>query len=78
MQRGVFKRVSGVIFGHYSVNDNPLIDQILYRVGEQYHIPVAKCEDFGHGINNSILPIGIKAKLDTQDRSFKFLENCVS
>lgn len=78
MQRGVFKRVSGVIFGHYSANDNPLIDQILYRVGEQYHIPVAKCEDFGHGINNSILPIGMKAKLDTQDRSFKFLENCVS
>ena len=77
MHRGVFERVSGVIFGHYSVNENPVINQILYKVGEQYHIPVVKCEDFGHGMNNSILPIGIKARLDTEVNTFKFLESCV-
>lgn len=77
VHRDVFRHVSGLIMGHYSVNENPILDQILFRIGQQYHIPVVKCEDFGHGINNAILPIGIKAKLDTQNNSFELLEKCV-
>lgn len=75
--RNVFKKVSGLIFGHYSENDAPLIDGILYRIGEKYDIPVVRCEDFGHGTNNSILPIGIPASLDTEKDSFELLESGV-
>ncbi|MCH5314845.1 MAG: LD-carboxypeptidase [Eubacterium sp.] len=75
--RDVFKNVTGLIFGHYSENDSPLIDNILYRIGEKYNIPVVRCEDYGHGSNNSILPIGISAKLDTDSNTFILLESGV-
>lgn len=75
--RNVFKKANGLIFGHYSENDNSLINDILYRIGDKYNIPVVKCEDYGHGKNNSILPIGIPARLDTDKDSFELLESCV-
>ncbi len=77
-QRNVFKKVTGMIFGHYSTATSPLINDILHRIGEKYHIPVVRCEDFGHGVNNSIFPIGIKAELDTQADTFMLLESGIS
>ena len=76
--RGVFSRAVGLIFGHYSAADSPLIDGILYRIGEKYRIPVVRCEDYGHGANNAVLPIGIAAKLDTTSDTFALLESGVS
>ena len=77
--RGVFRQVSGLIFGHYSTNEQPFIDEILARVGVRYHIPVVRCDDFGHGRYNAVYPIGIRAKLDTTNHKniFTFLENSV-
>ena len=77
-QRGAFKQATGLIFGHYSTQEAPLIDDILYRIGERHHIPVVRCEDFGHGICNSIFPLGIKAYLDTETGTFQFSEFGVS
>lgn len=74
---GVFKNVTGLIFGHYSDREQPLIDDILYRIGIRHDIPVVRCEDFGHGTNNAILPIGIKAGLETETNHFTFCENGV-
>lgn len=63
-QHGVFDRATGLLFGHYSENDSPLIDRILCRIGERYSIPVVRCEDFGHGSLHTVLPIGVHASLD--------------
>ncbi|HBL84667.1 MAG: hypothetical protein A2Y17_11070 [Clostridiales bacterium GWF2_38_85] len=76
-QRNVFKYVTGLVFGHYSKEEQPLIDEILHRLGERYRIPVVRCEDFGHGINNAIWPIGISATLDTASGKFEFTESGV-
>ncbi len=76
-QYGVFSNVKGLIFGHYSKEEQPLIDAIIYRIGCKYEIPVVRCEDFGHGLNNSIIPIGVSAKLDTSTNKFEFLESGV-
>lgn len=76
--RGVFKFVSGLIFGHYSDSETPLIDDILFRIGKRYGIPVVRCEDFGHGINNTIIPIGVCAKLNTEKELFRFIESSVT
>lgn len=75
--RKAFENVKGLIWGHYSVNCSHPIDDILYRIGEKYCIPVVRCEDFGHGANNSILPIGINARLDTNTDTFELLESGV-
>ncbi len=75
--RGVFKRTKGLIFGHYSLEESPVIDEILARLGERYNIPVIRNDDFGHGVNGAILPISTRARLDTSDMSFEFLESGV-
>ena len=75
--RNVFKRVTGLIFGHYSEHDNLLINDILFRIGEKYRIPVVRCEDFGHGVNNAVFPIGVPARLDTASADFELLESGV-
>ncbi len=77
IQHGVLERAVGLIFGNYSEDNTPLIDRILYRVGERFDIPVIRCDDFGHGANKALLPIGIEAALDTEKSSFEFLESGV-
>lgn len=75
--KGVFKRAKALIFGHYSLEEKPVIDDILTRIGKRYSIPVIRNEDFGHGANGAILPISVKARLDTDDMSFELLESGV-
>ena len=75
--KGVFKRAKALIFGHYSIEEKPVIDDILARIGNRYGIPVIHNDDFGHGVNGAILPISVKAKLDTEAMSFELLESGV-
>ena len=70
-QDGVFDRVCGLIFGHYSEKPCPLLDGILIWIGERHCIPVVRTEDFGHGMFNAILPIGECAVLDAECGSFE-------
>lgn len=65
-QCGILSRTAGLLFGHYS---SPVSEQLLGRLrhlGEKWNIPVAYCDDFGHGENHAILPIGVPATLDTE------------
>lgn len=57
--------VAGLLFGHYSTEPHPELLARLRRFGERHSIPVAYCDDFGHGDNHAILPIGRRARLDT-------------
>ncbi|MBO5702501.1 MAG: LD-carboxypeptidase [Clostridia bacterium] len=75
--KGVFKRTQALIFGHYSLEERPVIDDILSRIGNRYNIPVIRNDDFGHGVNGAILPISVRAKLDTEDMSFELFESGV-
>ncbi len=76
--RGAFDRAVGLIFGHYAKRRYPEVDEILRRVGDQFDIPVVRCEDFGHGEHNAILPIGVNARLDADNGTFTLLESGVS
>ena len=68
-QSGFMRNVTGLIFGHYSEMPYPELFRRLERAGEKHNIPVAYCDDFGHGINHAILPIGSFARLDTGNKS---------
>lgn len=65
-QCGILSRTDGLLFGHYSTPVNEQLLERLRRLGEKWNIPVAYCDDFGHGENHAILPIGIPATLDTE------------
>ena len=58
--------VTGVIFGNDSGNENWQLLWRVQRLGEERQIPVVYCDDFGHGWNHAIMPIGRKASLDTE------------
>lgn len=71
-QSGLLSQVSGVIFGNYSDHCYPEINEILTRFAVKHGFPVVKCDDFGHGENNAVLPIGVKAKLDADQQCLSF------
>lgn len=76
-QNPLIRNVRGLLFGHYSTKPQPILLEILKRFGDRFHIPVVKCDDFGHGVNNAILPIGTFAQLDADNSSLNFLESSV-
>ncbi len=76
-QSGIMDCVTGLLFGHYSTEENRQVDEILRRFGEKYGIPVVRCEDFGHGANNAIFPLGVGATLDADNLTLEFTESGV-
>ena len=70
-QNDFIHSVCGLIFGHYSESLNIDLLNRLQRFGDKYNIPVVYCDDFGHGQNHAILPIGKVAVLDTKTCSLK-------
>jgi muramoyltetrapeptide carboxypeptidase len=65
--------VTGLIFGHYSINVPDELLRCLERFGKNNNIPVVYTDDFGHGTRHAILPIGAKAKLDADNQSMNFI-----
>lgn len=61
-QSEFFNNVSALLFGHYSDTDESPVNEILARFAARHKIPVAKCNDFGHGGNNAVFPIGNRVK----------------
>ena len=72
-QSDFFNNVTGLIFGHYSENECPELNQCLERFGKRHKIPVIICDDFGHGMNHGIFPIGCHAEMDTNNKTIKFV-----
>ncbi len=71
-QCGIMPRVRGLLFGHYSVPTDEQVLTRLTRLGEKWHIPVAYSDDFGHGENSAVLPIGVRAVLDTEECTLEY------
>ena len=67
------EHVAGVIVGNYSDHEHPELLARLKRMGERFQIPVVYCDDFGHGHNHAILPIGRRVKLDTEAKTLYYL-----
>jgi len=71
-QSAFMKRVTGLIFGHYSETAPDELLRCLGRFGEAHGIPVVYTDDFGHGTSHAILPIGIDAALDAGKHTLDF------
>jgi muramoyltetrapeptide carboxypeptidase len=73
-QNEIIKNVKGILFGHYSEKEYPELDHCLERFGKRHNIPVIKCDDFGHGNNHGIIPIGQNARIDTNKKTLEYIE----
>ena len=78
-QNGVFDKVKGIWLGNYTHESGVQLEQILMDViGEEFKGPIIKSENFGHIERKTVIPIGTKDKIDTnQEIKIKLLENCV-
>ena len=71
-QSAFMRNVVGLIFGHYSDNVPDDLLRCLERFGVAHNIPVVYTDDFGHGTKHAILPIGMNATLDADNKSMIF------
>lgn len=72
MQSKFFDTVSGVIFGGFGEGDEA-VTEILARKADIAGLPFIKCDDFGHGKNNAIFPIGSHGVLDANNMRLNFV-----
>ncbi len=64
--------VCGLIFGNYSENVPEDLLKRLERFGKKHNVPVVYTDDFGHGVNHAILPIGKSAKFNADNQTLTF------
>ena len=71
-QSRLMPQVTGLVFGHYAEPVNQQLLARLTRLAEAWNIPVCYCDDFGHGANHAILPIGAQATLDADAQTLRY------
>ena len=81
-QMEVFEKIEGAVVGHVhslqaSEKKLKLMENILLKVTKEYDFPILKMNDFGHECPNTVLPIGVKARLDADNKELEILEKCV-
>ena len=79
-QNGVFNQVKGIWLGNYIHESGiKLEDIVLDVIGDEFQGPIIKSENFGHTETKTVIPIGVKAQIDTnQEIKIRLLENCVN
>ena len=78
-QNGVFNKIKGLWLGNYEHESEFTLEKIVMDVLEnKYKFPIIKSNNFGHIETKTVIPIGVKAKIDTsKDIKIELIENCV-
>lgn len=78
-QNGVFEKINGLWLGNYEHSSGITLEQIVLDVLEnEYDFPIVKSDDFGHGLMKTVIPVGAKARIDTDDKvKVRLLEDCL-
>lgn len=79
-QNGVFNQISGLWIGNYEHESGISLEKIVLDVlEEEFKFPIIKSNNFGHLERKTVIPVGIKAKIDTNnDIKIKMIESCVT
>ena len=76
-QNEVFDKIKGIWVGNYE-GEVPLEKILLDTLEGEYNFPIIKSNNFGHIDKKQVIPIGTKARIDTNEEiKIKLLENCV-
>jgi muramoyltetrapeptide carboxypeptidase len=71
-QQDIMKNITGLLFGHYSEKEYPELERRLERFGKKHNIPVMTCDDFGHGTNHGIIPLGQNGIMNTEHKTLDY------
>lgn len=78
---GVFDRITGMLVGRpmrYSDEDKRALEEVVLERTKKYAFPIIAGMDFGHTSPQFPLPIGCRARIDSEAKSFEILEGAVS
>ncbi|HYO97978.1 MAG TPA: hypothetical protein VER33_25920, partial [Polyangiaceae bacterium] len=78
---GVFEQLRGMLIGrpmHYSEEEKRQLREIILERTARYSFPIVSDMDFGHTSPQLTLPLGCRARIDSQARAFELLEAGVS
>lgn len=79
-QYGMFDKIKGIVIEYnYDLQKTgsiyPQMEDILLEYTKEYDFPIIKCNEFGHRIVNSVIPIGVQGRIDTNsDNVFEITE----
>ncbi|MCI8384605.1 MAG: LD-carboxypeptidase [Clostridia bacterium] len=78
-QNGIFEQIKGLWIGNYQHESKVTLEQIVLDViGNKYQLPIIQSNNFGHIETKTVIPIGTKARIDTnQSQKVKLMEQCV-
>lgn len=78
-QNGVFDKIKGIWIGNYQHESGITLEKIVMDVLEDdYKFPIIKSDNFGHLDTKTVIPVGVKARIDTsKEIKIELLENCV-
>ena len=78
-QNGVFDKIKGLWIGNYEHESGISLEKIILDVLDgEYKFPIIKSNNFGHIERKTVVPIGTKAEINTdEDIKIKLVENCV-
>ena len=78
-QNGVFDKIKGLWIGNYQHESGITLEKIIFDVLEnEYKFPIIKSNNFGHIENKTVIPIGIKAEINTNENiKIKLIEKCI-
>ena len=78
-QNGVFDKIKGLWIGNYEHESGISLEKIIMDVLDgKYKFPIIKSNNFGHIERKTVIPIGTKAEINTEeDLKIRLIENCV-
>lgn len=78
-QNGIFNKIKGIWLGNYTHESGVRLENIVLDViGDKFKGPIIKSENFGHIEKKTVIPIGVRARIDTSESiKIRLLENCV-
>lgn len=78
-QNGVFDKIKGLWIGNYEHESRLSLEKIVMDVlDDEYKFTIIKSNNFGHIERKTVIPIGTKAEINTdEDVKIKLVEDCV-
>lgn len=78
-QNGVFDKINGLWIGNYEHESKIDLEKIVLDViGDEYNFPIIKSNNFGHIERKTVVPIGVKAVINTDKaEKIELIEQCV-
>jgi len=77
---GVLEQIQGMLVGrpmHYSDDEKHQLHEVILERTRNYKFPIITEMDFGHTTPQITLPIGCRARIDSQSNCFEILEGAV-